>query len=329
MLRLILLVSCFLIFICFQAEAQKEARDPFENTLDTANNLQALITLHYAKAKDLVTQIKTQGGLFAKEGHIAADERTNSIWVEGSSADIERIKNFLNFVDTPQKQILIKARIVNIDTNSLCELGVKFETVNLNHSTSQDDLAMDLPITATQDNHFQLSIGRIGSTLLDLELSALESEGHGKIISSPELITENRLPAYIEAGEEVPYQEKTSSGATNIAFKKAVLSLKVTPQITSDKQIVLNLNINQDKLSAITVQGVPAIQTRQLNTQVRVKNGQTLVLGGIYENIAGENVEQIPIISHVPLIGQLFKNKTTNSQQKELIIFVTPYIVDG
>lgn len=280
-----------------------------------------LIKLRYAKANDLSAQIK--------EGVISADARTNTLWIQGTSEKIAMLKSFIQRIDVPVKQVLIKARIVNVDENCLNELGIKFGTVTTNNMVGLDGLGMDMPVKLNGTGRFNIAIAKLGpNTLLDLELSALESEGHGKIISSPELLVADRTPAYIESGEEVPYQEKTDSGATNVAFKKAVLSLKVVPQIAPAKKIVLNLTVNQDKLSAIQVHGVPAIQTREVQTQVAVANGQTLVLGGIYEQSNSNTVERIPFLGSIPGVGALFRNRVIKAERKELLIFVTPVIVD-
>lgn len=300
------------------------------NMLINATNSSQLFKIRYAKAADLVTIIKNSGNnLLSANGNISADPRTNSLWVYDTPEKLNAIRNLVQRLDIPVKQVSIKARIVNVDDNCLQELGVKFGTVNTDDVLSLDGLGMDMPVSVNQNGKFNIAIARLGpNTLLDLELSALESEGHGRIISSPELITADRQAAYIEAGEEVPYQEKTSSGATNVAFKKAVLSLKVVPQITAENHIVLDLTVNQDKVSAVTVNGVPAIQTREVQTQVAVQNNQTLVLGGIYEQSEGDKVERIPFLGSLPMVGGLFRNKVVQSERKELLIFVTPRVVN-
>lgn len=301
------------------------------NTADTMSTNATLIRLHYANATDMANLLKTQiGGLLSKNGMVSADPRTNSLVIQDTSEKIANARNFIQHLDIPVKQILIKARIVNVDDNCLHELGVKFSTVNTNNSLSVDGLSMDMPIAINKDQNgqFNIAIAKLGpDTLLDLELSALESEGHGKIISSPELTTADRTAAYIETGEEVPYQEKTSNGDTSVAFKKAVLGLKVTPEITPENKVILNLTVNQDKLSSINVDGVPVIQTRVIGTQVLVNNGQTIVLGGIYEQNDSNTIERIPFLGSLPVVGGLFRSQVTKSQRRELLIFVTPEIV--
>lgn len=163
---------------------------------------------------------------------------------------------------------------------------------------------------------------------LDLELAALESEGRGKVISSPKLLTADRQAAYIESGAEIPYQEKTKRGDTSITFKKAVLSLKVTPEIVAEDTVNLLLQLNQDKVSQLTVNGVPVIDTRKIQTQALVRNGETIVLGGIYEWSKSNNIIGIPVLGKIPLLGLLFRKQETKMERKELLIFVTPRIVE-
>jgi type IV pilus assembly protein PilQ len=191
-------------------------------------------------------------------------------------------------------------------------------------------LGNGLPSGALGFAQFGLSVARLpGGTILDLELQALENEGLGKIVASPRLITSNQQLAYIESGEEIPYQESTSSGAASIAFKKAVLRLEVIPQITPDEHVILDLKVNQDSRGQVTA-GVPAINTRQLHTKVLVANGETVVLGGIYQQNKTQNKMQVPFFGKLPIVGWMFKNETNSDQRNELLIFVTPKIIqDG
>lgn len=287
-----------------------------------------LIPVHYAKAAELAGLLKGQeNSLLSKSGYVSADPRTNAIWVQDTPQRLQIIHNFIKRLDVPVRQVLIKARIVSVDEGYLQELGIKFGTVNAKPTDLADGLNMDMPTAANTAGHFNIAVAKLGvNTLLDLELSALQSEGHGKIISSPELIAADRTAAYIESGEEVPYQERTTTGATSVAFKKAVLSLKVVPQVTNANNIILNLTVSEDKLSPIAVQGVPAIQKREVQTQVQVHNGQTLVLGGIYEQTDSNTTERIPFLASIPVAGILFRNKAVKAERKELLIFVTPEI---
>ena len=206
------------------------------------------------------------------------------------------------------------------------ELGLQFGRSSSNSSTNAgDNLHMDMPMSIDNVGHFTIAIARLGrGNLLDLEISALEQNGHAKTLSNPQLVTANRQAASIESGQEVPYQESTSSGATNTAFKKAVLSLQVTPEITPENKVLLNLEVNQDKVDALTVNGVPAINTQKVKSQVLLNNGETIVLGGIYEESKKQTDQRVPFWHAIPVVGKLFANHQTNVERTELLIFVTP-----
>ena len=165
-------------------------------------------------------------------------------------------------------------------------------------------------------------------TLLELELSAAQEEGKSETISSPKVITANQKEAYIEAGTEVPYQEASSSGATTVAFKKAVLSLKVTPQITPDSRVIMDLEITKDAPDfGNVVLGVPPILTQQVKTQVLVDNGETIVLGGVYERESSDKINRVPFFGDIPILGALFRSSSKIDEKQELLIFVTPKII--
>lgn len=307
-----------------------------------------LIQIHYGKASAIATLLKTQGSsLLSDRGNVSVDERTNTIWVEDIASKLNEVRSFIAQLDIPVKQVLIETRIVNIDSDYLEELGVRFGISAASHvsgtleganalavGTAAGDIPLnqrlniDLPATNPGAASAGIALAKLKpGTLLDLELSAIQSEGGAHIISSPHLLTANQQAAVIESGEEIPYQQATSSGATSITFRKAVLSLNVTPQITPDQHILLTLKVNQDKPSAIIVQGVPAIDTRQIETQVLVDDGQTIVLGGIYEQNQRNKTERVPFLSDIPLLGKLFQYQMVNNKRSELLIFVTPQIV--
>ena len=290
----------------------------------------ALIQTHYAKAVDLAALLQSKSNsLLSERGSVIADARSNRLWINDTPQHLAEVHAFLQDIDIPERQIAIAARIINIDEDSMKDLGLRFGTVaETNSSSGPEQLHMDAPITSENVGQFTLAIAKLrDNTLLNLELSALEREGRAQIISNPQLITANQQPAVIESGQEIPYQEKTASGATNIAFKKAVLSLKVTPEITADNKILLSLAVNQDKISALSVNGVPAISTQEIQTQISVANGETLVLGGIFEQSNSQVLERVPFLGSIPLLGAFFSHKQMNSERKELLIFVTPSIV--
>jgi len=188
----------------------------------------------------------------------------------------------------------------------------------------QKTYSLNLPVTSSLG---RFAIGLLNSdVLLDLELSAMQKEGRGEVISSPRVITSNSQTATIKAGVEIPYQEATSSGATNVSFKEAVLKLEVTPQITPDDMVIMDLLVSKDSVGEVFL-GVPSVNTRQVETSVLVDNGQTLVLGGIYERTTSGEVDKVPFFGDLPGVGFLFKQTRKVDDKAELLIFVTPQIV--
>lgn len=290
----------------------------------------AFVRLHYAKAADLsaLLQSKTDN-LLSSRGSVAADERTNQLWIKDTPERLAQVRQFLKGIDLPAKQVQIAARIVNVDESSVQELGVRFSTSSGDVVTAAADaLQMDMPISVSRAGNFSMAIAKLGQgNMLDLEIAALEREGRAHIVSSPQLITSNRQPAAIESGQEIPYQEKTSSGATNTAFKKAVLSLKVTPEITPENKILLSVVVNQDKIDKLQVNGVPAISTQQVQSQILLNDGETIVLGGIYEQSNDDLVERVPFFGKLPVVGKLFSRKETQVDRKELLVFITPRMI--
>lgn len=293
-----------------------------------------IIKLHFAKATEVMQLIQRQRGLLSANASINADLRTNSVLIQEIPENQQNIVKMIKKLDVPIQQVLIKGRIVTIDENFTHELGIKYSTASENlsdnnnnnngNNNNNNNIQMDLPFSVNDPGHFGLAVAKLGEgVLLDMELDALESAGHARIISKPELLTANQKAAYIESGQEIPYQEKSSHGATTIAFKKAVLSLKVTPEIITTNKINLNLQMNQDKVSSLNVNGVPAIQTQQIQTDVQVANNETIVLGGIFEQSNTKNVIRVPLFGMIPIIGNLFSYREIQSARKELLIFVT------
>jgi type IV pilus assembly protein PilQ len=322
---LILLIALYSSFL--------RASDPFNapSQLDSSQPISSiLLHLYYASAEDIGKSLMTKSaGLLSASGSIVVDQRTNTIWVQDNEVHLAAIKKFISKIDVPVKQIQIEARIVNIDENSTRELGTEFGTVK-SGGDSTNNVKMDFPSSAMQPGRFNFTIATLSDdTLLDMELSALESEGHAKIESRPKLDTIDRKPAYINSGEDIPYQGRTAEGNTDVTFKQAVLGLKVTPEIITKDKILLHITVAQDKVSALLVQGVPAISTREINTQVVVKNKQTVVLGGIYEQAKTNKVVRIPGLGSIPYLGALFRYTESSIERKELLIFITPEILNG
>ncbi|GGI91132.1 type IV pilus secretin PilQ [Legionella impletisoli] len=309
-----------------------------------------LLQINYAKAADIASMLKDkENSLLTDRGTVSVDQRTNTIWLQDTGAQIDEIRELVKKLDVPVKQVLIEARIVNVTKDCAEDIGVRFGVSRPTHLSGTleganelaggtppadvpiaDRLNVDLgalPIDASPAS-IGIALAKLGNgVLLDLELSALESEGRAEIIASPRLMTTNQQSAVIESGEDIPYQEATSSGATAVAFKKAVLSLKVTPQITPDGKLLMDLQINQDSDSGRRVQGVPIILTKSIETNVLVNNGQTIVLGGIYQQDKNNSVTRVPFLGQLPLVGNLFSRSSARLSNEELLIFITPRII--
>ena len=328
------------------------------------------LQINYAKASDLAALIKSgqNSSLLSERGSVAIDERTNTLLLQDTSERLSDIRRLVSTLDIPVRQVLIEARIVIVNDDYSRELGVRFgATAAFDHGGSDGGGIVGANNFVTADDEFVLSrsspdprgtpgftagdpsdrymvnlpvanpAGRIALTLLDsdyivdLELSAAQAEGRGEIISSPRLITANQREATIEQGVEIPYQESSSSGATTTQFKKAVLSLKVTPQITPDNRVILDLTIAKDSVGEVVPSAtggfVPSIDTREIITQVLVNDGQTVVLGGILETERRDAEQKVPWLGDVPVLGRLFKTTTKDDNKDELLIFVTPRIL--
>ncbi|MGD8514179.1 MAG: type IV pilus secretin PilQ, partial [Granulosicoccaceae bacterium] len=267
-------------------------------------------------------------------------------------------------LDIPVRQVLIESRIVVANDDFSKDLGVRFGLANSSKDndaqadghnnvaiadsafdasflatnpgtqlTTFDALNVNLPaspLDATAAS-FGLAIAKLPfGQLLQLELSALQQEGRGEVISSPRVITANQKEAYIEQGTEIPYLEASSSGTATISFKKAVLSLKVTPQITPDDRIIMDLTVTQDTIGTLVQllgSNVPSIDTQEVTTQVLIDNGETVVLGGVYKRDKSKFVDRVPFFGDLPYVGFLFKSTTEKDEKQELLIFVTPKIV--
>jgi type IV pilus assembly protein PilQ len=309
---------------------------------------QELLQINYARASDVANLLKDKNtSLLSKRGNVSVDERTNTLWIQDHQKNIAQARELIKKLDHPVQQVLIETRIVIVDRDFEKDLGVRFGvsrpkhfsgTLNGANATAsntpiegvsvENRLNVDLPSAPANAASVGLALARLSNgTLLDLELSALETEGGGQIISTPRVITANQQEALIESGEEIPYQESTSSGATSIAFKKAVLSLRVKPQITPDDKIVLDLTVSQDTVGSRMVNNVPAIETKEIQTNVLVDNGETIVLGGIYKQTRQEIIERVPFLGKIPVLGALFSRKVAKDNRDELLIFVTPKIM--
>ncbi|MCG3722156.1 type IV pilus secretin PilQ [Vibrio cincinnatiensis] len=316
-----------------------------------------IIKVHFAKASDIAEMIGGSGtvNMLSERGSISIDERTNALLIRELPENIKVIREIIESLDIPVKQVQIEARIVTVNEGNLDELGIRWGMSSKNGSHTvggsiegnmntiglyepedgtemiNNFLNVNLGATAANASSIAFQVAKLGSgTLLDLELSAMQRESKAEIISSPRLITTNKKPAYIEQGTEIPYLESSSSGATTVAFKKAVLSLKVTPQITPDNRLVLDLSVTQDRPGDVVKTGTGeavAINTQRIGTQVLVNNGETVVLGGIFQHSLTNTIDKVPLLGDLPFLGALFRRSYQQLGKSELLIFVTPQVV--
>ncbi|WP_439531975.1 type IV pilus secretin PilQ [Marinobacter adhaerens] len=312
-----------------------------------------IVQVNYAKAADIVALIKEDEELISDRGFVSSDVRTNTISVRETAEKLEEIRRLVSTWDVPVRQVSIEARIVRAQTNVAENLGVRWGgaaydvsgdnvfTVGGSQGSLQEArdaaagnsntisfpgaLAVDLGVSGEGTSSFAIGWGS-DNFLVDLELSALESDGQAEVVSQPRVVTADRQTASIKSGEEIPYQEATSSGATNIEFKEAVLSLEVTPQITPDDKIIMDLVVNQDSRGEVTA-GIPSINTNSVTTQVLVGNGETVVLGGIFQSEVATQTTKTPFLGDIPYLGRIFKRTEHLDERSELLIFITPKII--
>jgi len=304
------------------------------------------IQVNYAKAESLAELILTKGANYLSDrGSVSVDERTNHLLVQDTAKKLDQIRLMVRTLDVPVRQVLIESRVVVADDGFEEELGVRFgitergsdgalsgtaagaDGVFFNNNPASRTFAVDLPVEQAAGS-IGMTVARLAEgTILDLELSALESENRGEVIASPRVITANQKEAYIESGEEIPYLTASSAGNTTVTWRKAVLSLQVTPQITPDDRIILDLTVNQDTRGENVLNIGPAINTREVGTQVLVENGETVVLGGVYQQRTNRDVSKVPFLGDLPGVGALFRSTKETSAKQELLMFVTPKIV--
>ena len=330
------------------------------------------LQVNYAKAADLEALISggSGGSMLSERGSIGVDDRTNTLLIQDTAERLQNIRRMVRTLDIPIKQVLIESRIVIVNDDFSRDIGMRLGLTGFQDNSDNlivssgsgagtdtminsalDNLSdpgngtpypIELP---TLNNRYNVNVpiadaaGRFALAILgddylvDLELTALEAEGRGEIVSTPRVITANQKEASIKQGVEIPYQQSASSGATTIQFKEAVLELTVTPQITPDNNIIMDLTVSKDNVGEIISTGglggtVPSIDTRSVETQVLVKDGQTVVLGGIYETERRETISKVPVLGDIPFVGAAFRSKQRTNDKAELLIFVTPRILE-
>ncbi len=350
------------------AQREKVELEAEKQKIQLAPLRSELIQVNYAKASSLAALLKSkENSLLSDRGSVTVDDRTNTLLVLESRDKLAEIRTLVQHLDIPVRQVLIESRIVVASDDYNRQVGVQFgvtgagaanngnlfTTSGSNTSTNTsatgylaNNRSGSVPIDTTQSDRYNINLpvtgaaGSIGLAILtknflvDLELQALQSEGRGQVVSSPHVITANAKQASIEQGVEIPYQQNAGGtvGGTSIAFKKAVLSLSVTPQITPDDRVIMDLAVTNDTVGDNVNTGgggvAPAIDTRKVNTQVLVDNGQTVVLGGIYEQTLSDVTTKVPLLGDIPFLGVLFRNTNHTNNKSELLVFVTPKILN-
>jgi len=342
--------------------AREQKQLEAQAALDAVSPVQMMaVRLQYARAHDVAQRLQgasqgSGGGRWlSSRGMVLAEPRTNQLFISDLPQRLELVQDLLTQLDIPVRQVLIEARIVEADHQFGESLGVRLGAgmaVPLRLNSGANTLALGASNAASgagvvTGNQVNLPAGSAGQTLdapaqfavslfnaaadrfINVEISALEADGRGKVVSRPRVVTSDQTKALIEQGTELPYQTASASGATSITFRKANLKLEVTPQITPDGSVVLDVDVSRDSVGQITPAGF-AINTKHVKTQVRVEDGGTVVLGGIYEETDRSNEAKVPGLGDVPGLGWLFKNRDQAERKSELLIFLTPRVMaDG
>jgi type IV pilus assembly protein PilQ len=292
----------------------------------------------------------TPSRILSKRGSLTSDARTNQLFISDIPSKLEEVQAFIQKIDIPVRQVMIEARIVEADDTFSRNLGAKLgfasktngaaygnnytnvtSPITAANGTLATDPAVSLPangINGVNAASVAVSLFNAGAgRFLALELSALEADGRGKIVSSPRVVTGDNIKALIEQGTEIPYQQATSSGATSVSFKKANLKLEVTPKITPDGNVFLDVDVNKDSVGIQTTNGF-AIDTKHVQTQVLVENGGTVVIGGIYTQNERTDVNKVPLLGDIPVLGNLFKSTAKINNRTELLVFLTPRVLN-
>jgi len=346
------------------AERERQELETKKQLQELAPLQTEYIRVRYASADELFKLFGgsdgSTGSILSERGSAIVDERTNSIILTDTGDKIAEFRDLVEKIDIPIRQVMIEARIVIANDDFQKEMGIKWGGIGADsaggstniefggsHSSLdaspgdprgffnsggttdiEENLVVDLGVGAPTGS---IAMSFINSNIaLTMELSALQNSGHGEIVSQPKVITGDKQQAHIESGTEIPFQEASSSGATSTSFKEAVLKLDVTPQITPDDHIIMDLKINQDSVGEIDLaSGIPTIDVTELQTQVLVANGQTIVLGGIYRNQLTEGVSKVPFFGDLPYLGRLFRKDVRSQEKRELLIFITPRILSS
>ncbi|UNG19211.1 type IV pilus secretin PilQ [Stutzerimonas zhaodongensis] len=316
-----------------------------------------VVQVNYAKASDiarLFQSVTDKGGDSEDRGSIAVDDRTNNIIAYQTQERLDELRRIVAQLDIPVRQVMIEARIVEANVDYDKSLGVKWGgNVNLNGNWSAYGRGAGLKLEEggdegdTVESPFNLPFVDLGATgatsgiglgfvsnnaILDLQLSAMEKTGNGEVVSQPKVVTADKETAKILKGSEVPYQEASSSGATSTSFKEAALSLEVTPQITPDNRIIMEVKVTKDEpdfSQAASTGGIPSIRKNEVNAKVLVTDGETIVIGGVFSNTQSKSVDKVPFLGDLPFVGRVFRRDLVQDRKSELLVFITPRIMNN
>ncbi|MDN7935863.1 type IV pilus secretin PilQ [Burkholderia metallica] len=333
------------IWVTPAAELAARERERFEmhaRAADLEPLASRTFALHYPRAQDVQRLLAGATGqrLLSKRGAAAADSRTNLLFVTDLAPRVDQIASLIDAIDRPSRQVRIEARIVEGEQGFSRNLGARVALRAQQRPPSGEGAAF----TAGAHNALDLAARPLGgfeaatagftlfaaplSRVLDVELSALEAQGRGQIVSSPRVVTADRVKAIVEQGSELPYQAKVGNGVSGVQFRRATLKLEVEPQITPDGRVVLDLDVTKDSIGEPTAAG-PAIHTKHVQTRVEVENGGTVAIGGIYEQLNRNDVTRVPLLGKIPILGALFRHRAQRDHRSELVVFITPTVVDA
>jgi type IV pilus assembly protein PilQ len=315
--------------------------------------------LSYQKADVLATMLTdAKQRLLSKRGSAVVDKRTNTVFIQDTTSHLEEARRLIKQIDVPVRQVMIEARVVQASNQFSKNLGVRLgynsgSTFNINGTNINGNIGanqammpsasgsatpvlttmpanlpnVNLPAASAAGTFSMLLFNNSLSKLLSIELSAMESDAKGKVISSPRVVTSDQTEATIATGTEIPYQTTAGIGqAATVSFKDAALSLSVRPQITPDDNIIMDIKVNKDSVGTIYA-GIPSIDTNKVSTQVLVENGGTVVIGGVYSQDENDSVTKVPLFGDIPVLGYLFRTTSKIDNKSELLIFITPKIM--
>ncbi|MBD9646196.1 DNA uptake porin HofQ [Pantoea sp. PNT02] len=315
-----------------QQQAQQEKVEREEEKQQTPLEQQT-VTLHYASASDIYRSLQAERSLMTPRGSVTVDSRTNSLLLRDTAEALRDTERWLKALDLPLEQVELAAHIVTINEEHLRELGVNWGTSPAEVVTQAlRNPLLEIPL-AVSNPAFRagVTLGQVSGELLNLELSALEQENQIEIIASPRLFTSHQQTASIKQGTEIPYEVKSgNSGATAIEFKEAVLGMEVTPVVLGNGRIQLKLRLSQNlpgRSVNIGDNQVLSIDKQEIETQVTLRDGETLALGGIFQQQRTQSEKRVPWLGDMPLLGNLFRQQTDEQKKKELVIFITPRLV--